>query len=88
MKRIFFFSISLSVFLSCSHSPENNKTLNEKVEPIDEKEQQSSRPVNWGYSKDDGPSQWSKLSSKYMLCGEGEHQSPINIINLEKNLGI
>lgn len=35
--------------------------------------------AHWGYSYDNGPSKWAKMSEKFRTCGAGKHQSPINI---------
>lgn len=35
--------------------------------------------IPWGYSGDEGPSNWSELSPEFALCGEGMAQSPIDI---------
>ena len=37
------------------------------------------RPAHWGYQEDIGPSKWASLDAAYSKCGEGKHQSPINI---------
>ncbi len=37
------------------------------------------RAVNWGYDANNGPAMWAKLDVKFALCGNGRHQSPINI---------
>ncbi|RKP26324.1 carbonic anhydrase [Syncephalis pseudoplumigaleata] len=34
---------------------------------------------SWGYEGAMGPAHWAKLSPKYHACGEGKHQSPINL---------
>ncbi len=39
----------------------------------------SARPVHWGYSGEEGPTNWASLTPVYALCGEGKGQSPINI---------
>lgn len=38
-----------------------------------------SQKVEWGYEQDNGPDQWSTISSDYQLCGNGQEQSPIDI---------
>ena len=35
--------------------------------------------AHWGYSYENGPSKWAKMSEKFRTCGTGKHQSPINI---------
>lgn len=40
----------------------------------------SARPVHWGYQGDAGPAQWGTLSPAYALCKDGQHQSPIDIV--------
>ena len=34
---------------------------------------------HWGYSGEEGPAHWGKLSPAYALCGQGKSQSPIDI---------
>ena len=37
--------------------------------------------VKWGYAAENGPDVWGQLNSEYILCAEGTHQSPIDIVN-------
>ena len=37
--------------------------------------------VEWGYETENGPDVWGKLSKDYILCAEGRHQSPIDLVN-------
>jgi carbonic anhydrase len=41
----------------------------------------ASEAPHWGYQGDGAPKHWSELEGDYALCGSGENQSPINIIN-------
>lgn len=44
--------------------------------------------VHWGYSGQEGPAYWGKLSPDFSLCDTGKNQSPINIQGaLETHLG-
>jgi carbonic anhydrase len=43
----------------------------------------SARPVHWGYGGEEGPANWAGLSPAYALCGEGRHQSPIDITSVK-----
>lgn len=36
--------------------------------------------VKWGYTGNDGPTHWAKLSPDFALCETGKTQSPINIL--------
>ena len=47
----------------------------------------SARPVHWGYEGEDGPGNWASLSPVYALCGNGQHQSPINIVKSDAKGG-
>ena len=40
-----------------------------------------SEKVEWGYEAENGPDVWSQLSPEYVLCAEGTHQSPIDLVN-------
>ena len=37
--------------------------------------------VEWGYAAENGPDVWGQLNQEYILCGEGTHQSPIDIVD-------
>ena len=37
--------------------------------------------VKWGYAAENGPAVWGQLNQEYILCAEGTHQSPIDIVN-------
>ncbi|MEJ2045415.1 MAG: carbonic anhydrase family protein [Reinekea sp.] len=39
----------------------------------------ASEKSHWGYSGDEGPKNWAKLSPDYSFCGSGKNQSPINL---------
>lgn len=39
--------------------------------------------VHWGYMDEIGPAHWGDLSEEYILCKEGQHQSPIDITTSE-----
>ena len=40
----------------------------------------ASESVHWDYSGEHGPAHWAELSSDYTTCGDGVHQSPIDIV--------
>ncbi len=37
--------------------------------------------AHWGYSGEAGPENWGKLDTKYVACGTGRNQSPIDLAN-------
>lgn len=37
--------------------------------------------AEWGYAAENGPDVWGQLNREYILCAEGTHQSPIDIVN-------
>ena len=37
--------------------------------------------MEWGYEAENGPDVWAQLSPEYILCAEGKHQSPIDLVN-------
>ncbi|HEY5673636.1 MAG TPA: carbonic anhydrase [Malonomonas sp.] len=37
--------------------------------------------VHWGYSGAGGPAHWGVLQPEFKMCGEGQQQSPINIVD-------
>lgn len=42
----------------------------------------SEQSTHWGYSGEQGPENWAKISEKYSACAKGKNQSPVNITNL------
>ena len=83
MKNIFFLNLAILTFLGCTKTLKETEEKGKSTEKAVKVESRSVRPVHWGYMEDEGPASWAKLSSKYMLCGEGNHQSPIDIIDLD-----
>lgn len=79
--RFLLIGASFTFLFSCSSKKDENtdtttsadSVATTPVAPV------SARPVHWGYSGDEGPSNWASLSAVYALCGEGKGQSPINI---------
>lgn len=66
-------------FYSCStKNTEQNET--EASDSVPKVQSTSASPVHWGYGGESGPSKWSSLTPVYALCGEGQSQSPINIV--------
>jgi carbonic anhydrase len=37
--------------------------------------------VHWGYEDDNGPAVWASMKPEWALCGEGRHQSPVDLNN-------
>ena len=37
--------------------------------------------MKWGYEAENGPDVWAQLNPEYILCAEGMHQSPIDLVN-------
>lgn len=37
--------------------------------------------MEWGYEAENGPDVWAQLNTEYVLCAEGRHQSPIDLVN-------
>jgi len=48
----------------------------------------SARPVHWTYEGKEGPENWGKLSPVYAACGNGQAQSPINLIATQESNAI
>ncbi len=38
--------------------------------------------AEWGYTGENGPDNWDKLSSAYEMCGKGRNQSPVNLTDM------
>ena len=43
--------------------------------------QSRTEKTEWGYKAKNGPQVWGQLSPEYILCAEGRHQSPIDLVN-------
>ena len=43
--------------------------------------QSDTEKTEWGYEAENGPDVWGHLSPEYLLCAEGRHQSPIDLVN-------
>ena len=52
------------------------------------KKEQSARPAHWGYEGNVGPTNWASLDPVYSKCGNGMHQSPINISKTDVKGGV
>lgn len=89
MKQTKIFLILYSVvYLIVACSPSSKKVAeNDQQNQVEKSEavKQSARPAHWGYEGDVDPSHWGSLDPVYSKCGDGKHQSPINIIR--DNLG-
>jgi carbonic anhydrase len=90
MKTLYSTFLTIILFSSCllGCKPKTNDTADSvpatdsiKPQPI------SARPVHWGYSGDEGPQNWASLTTVYALCGQGAHQSPINIVKSDTKGG-
>ena len=86
---------SLGLFLvsamaiSCNSKPEETTTTTEpEVKEAPAPAKTSDRPTHWGYDGEDGPASWASLDPAYSACGEGHHQSPINISNADVKEGV
>jgi carbonic anhydrase len=66
-------------FVQCSTRQKEADQQVSKPEPSPA----SARPVHWGYDGADGPTNWASLTPVYALCGEGKHQSPVNIVKAD-----
>jgi carbonic anhydrase len=74
-----FIFVAIILFYSCApKKTENTNSTRDKVKK-EEPVKQSARPAHWGYDGNDGPSYWASLDPVYSKCGDGLHQSPINI---------
>ena len=62
-----FCSVIMCMFMMCS-------IIGCAVQPPTDK-------TEWGYETENGPEVWGQLKPEYILCAEGKHQSPINIVN-------
>lgn len=77
LSRVVLLVLLVIFFSQCTPKPkEETKT----AQTQDSGTPVSDRPAHWGYEGDDGPANWKSLSPAYALCGEGKHQSPVNIV--------
>lgn len=75
--------LALALFQCATKPKEETQT----TQTSDAGAQASARPVHWGYNGEDGPTNWATLSPVYALCGNGQHQSPINIVKSDAKGG-
>ena len=81
-KRLLSAGIGLLTLLILSCGPKAKETTAESSDSI-KSPSASARPVHWGYAGSNGPGAWATLTPVYALCGEGQNQSPINVIKTE-----
>ncbi|RXK00310.1 hypothetical protein CRU98_03890 [Arcobacter sp. CECT 8986] len=46
--------------------------------------------AHWGYAGEEAPANWANLDTRYNMCKDGKHQSPINLTSdnvIDANLG-
>lgn len=67
--------------VACQNSGTTEAVASPKQDslPSASTEKASARPVHWSYDSEEGPERWGELSPVYALCGDGKHQSPINL---------
>lgn len=61
------FIVMLLFVIGCSKKSEHRETSTHEVQ------------AHWGYKGEKGPAVWGELKADYVLCAEGNQQSPINI---------
>lgn len=91
MKKISFqyiLVLVLILFGACTSSKKESKEEDHKSTTANQVNTKSARPVHWGYEGEDGPSHWGKLDPVYSTCGDGQHQSPVNITTSQVGEGI
>lgn len=91
-KPIYFSIFSLfliALLISCNSSPkaESDDQTAQDTTAVEEKPPVA-RPAHWGYAGDLGPANWASLNPAYAMCGEGKHQSPIDIDKSKVSGGI
>jgi carbonic anhydrase len=70
--------LAIAVLVSCNPKPAAEAAVAPATDSVPPAPT-SARPVHWGYGGDEGPANWAGLSPAYAMCGEGKHQSPIDI---------
>ena len=73
---------ALATLFACGPSEEKKETVAAETPatPAKDSVKPSARPVHWTYNEEGGPAGWAALSPAYAMCGQGKHQSPINIV--------
>ncbi|VAX09082.1 Carbonic anhydrase, alpha class [hydrothermal vent metagenome] len=59
-------------------TPANTATSSSKSH--DKAEDHEPHEIHWGYGRMGGPAQWGIMKREYLACGNGEQQSPIDIV--------
>lgn len=83
IQRAVFTGIAFSLLASCNSKHEKTDEFKEVHPP-----QATDRPAHWGYSGENGPEKWAKLSPAYAICDEGKAQSPIDIVRTNEREGM
>lgn len=84
MKRLILIPFYIAVLFAVQ-SCKSNKSQREEPATTDSvstavSTPPSARPVHWKYEGEEGTAFWAKLDPAYSMCGEGKHQSPVNIV--------
>lgn len=80
--RALFTGIAFSLLAFCNSKHERTDAFKDQPTVA------TDRPAHWGYSGENGPEKWAKLSPAYALCDEGKNQSPINIVRTNEREGM
>lgn len=90
MRKINLITLLIALFLFACGTEKKETTKSEEKKPVEKPQTkaENARPTHWGYEGEDGPSNWGKLDPVYAECGNGTHQSPINIVKTNVEGGV
>ncbi|EOA28932.1 hypothetical protein CARUB_v10025180mg [Capsella rubella] len=70
IRCLFFVILTIfSTIVSCSHAAKHDREVEDESE------------FSYELNKENGPRNWGKLKPKWNMCGKGEMQSPIDLMN-------
>ncbi len=74
-KRIRLVGLLAVLLLGCQEQSDPTQGLS----PEPEEAEAEAHAIHWGYDQADGPGVWGDLSPEFLLCREGQAQSPIDL---------
>ena len=86
--KLFYLLLVVLFIYSCAPKKKEEANSDETQVKKEQPAKKSARPTHWGYEGNVGPANWGSLDPVYATCGDGTHQSPINIATSDVQEGI